>query len=154
MLAKIKAWIDKHAMLIEGDKILVACSGGPDSLALLHIFNELSADYNISIFAAHVDHMFRGAESAQEADFVVDFCQKRDIPCFSTAIDVPKFIVETGLSEEDAARVVRYRYLRSIASKLGGAKIATGHHRDDQAETVLINILRVQDARALGGYSR
>ena len=151
MLAKIKAWIDKHAMLAEGDKIVVACSGGPDSLALLHIFNEFSANYNITIFAAHVDHMFRGTESAEEADFVADFCQKHCIPCFSTTIDVPKYIIETGLSEEEAARVVRYGYLRSISSKLGGAKIATGHHRDDQAETVLINILRGAGSTGIRG---
>ena len=151
MLTKVKAWIDRHAMLIAGDKIVVACSGGPDSLALLHIFNEFSAEYNISIFAAHVNHMFRGLESAQEADFVVDFCEKRRITCFSTAIDVPEFIVQTGLSGEDAARIVRYRYLRSIASELGGAKIATGHHRDDQAETVLINILRGAGSTGIRG---
>ena len=151
MLTKVKAWIERHGMLIAGDKILVACSGGPDSLALLHIFHEFSANYNISIFAAHVDHMFRGAESALEAAFVVDFCKELDIPCFSVAIDVPKFIIETGLSEEDAARVVRYRYLRRIAEELGGAKIATGHHRDDQAETVLINILRGAGSTGIRG---
>jgi len=151
MLAKVKAWIDKHTMLTADDKILVACSGGPDSLALLHIFNELSAEYNISIFAAHLDHMFRGAESAGEAAFVVDFCQKNGITCFSAAIDVPKFIAQTGLSGADAARVVRYRYLRSVAADLGGAKIATGHHRDDQAETVLINILRGAGSSGIRG---
>jgi len=151
MLTKVKAWIEKYTMLATGDKILVACSGGPDSLALLHIFNEFSAEYNISVFAAHVDHMFRGAESAQEAAFVVDFCQQRGIVCYHTAIDVPKFIRETGLSGQDAARVVRYRYLRSVAQELGGAKIATGHHRDDQAETVLIHILRGAGSAGIQG---
>ena len=151
MLTKVKAWIDRHSMLTAGDKILVACSGGPDSLALLHIFNELSAEYNIKIFAAHLDHMFRGAESAKEATFVVDFCQKNSIICFSTAIDVPKFILQSGLSVSDAARVVRYQYLRSVAQDLGGAKIATGHHRDDQAETVLINMLRGAGSTGIRG---
>jgi len=142
MLKKIKTWIDKHKMIGKGDKILIACSGGPDSLALLHIFHEFCAEYNISIFAAHVDHMFRGRESAEEADFVLDFCKMREIECYYTAIDVPKYIEETGLSGQEAARIVRYQYLRRIAKQLGCTKIATGHHRDDQAETVLMNILR------------
>ncbi len=142
MLTKVKALIDRSKMLSAGDKIVVACSGGPDSLALLHIFNGFCLEYNISVFAAHLDHMFRGLESAAEADFVVDFCQQHGIPCFHTAIDVPKFIKESGLSGSDAARVVRYQYLQSVTEKLGGAKIATGHHRDDQAETVLLHILR------------
>ena len=142
MLTKVKAWIARHEIIEKGDKILIACSGGPDSLALLHIFSRLCAEYNISIFAAHVDHMFRGVESAKEAAFVVDFCQQRGIPCYHTAIDVPKVIKETSLSGQDASRVVRYQYLRKVARDIGGAKIATGHHRDDQAETVLINLLR------------
>lgn len=142
MLTKVREWITKHNIIVEGDNVLVACSGGPDSLALLHILRALCSEYNISIFAAHVDHMFRGAESAEEAKFVVDFCQKRGIKCYHTAIDVPEFIRQTHLSEEEAARFIRYQYLRQIAEELGGAKIATGHHRDDQAETVLINVLR------------
>jgi len=151
MLTKVRAWIAKHSILAEGDKVLVACSGGPDSLALLHIFNTLCLEYNIGIYAAHVDHMFRGLESAQEAAFVVDFCRARGIPCYHTAIDVPKVINETSLSGENAARVVRYQYLRQVAAELGGAKIATGHHRDDQAETVLIHMLRGAGSVGIAG---
>ena len=151
MLTKVKVWIDKHNMLSEGDNIIIACSGGPDSLALLHIFDEFRLKYNIKVYAAHVDHMFRGLESAQEAAFVVDFCQQRKITCFHKAIDVPKVIKETGLSGQDAARLMRYQYLREIAEKVGGAKIATGHHRDDQAETVLINVLRGAGSTGIRG---
>lgn len=151
MLTKVKAWIHKHNMLAKGDKIIIACSGGPDSLALLHIFDEIRLEYNINVFAAHIDHMFRGHESAQEAAFVAEFCRRRQIPCYHTAIDVPKFIQETKLSGSDAARVVRYQYLRQVAEKVGGAKIATGHHRDDQAETVLINILRGAGSMGIRG---
>ena len=151
MLIKVKEWIAQHKILANGDKILVACSGGPDSLALLHIFSRLCLDYNITIFAAHVDHMFRGSESAQEANFVVDFCRERGIVCYHTAIDVPKIIRESHLSGQDASRVLRYQYLRKIAQELGGAKIATGHHRDDQAETVLINLLRGAGSVGIGG---
>lgn len=151
MLIKVRAWMDKHGLLVKGDNIVVACSGGPDSLALLHIFNEIRLEYNINVFAAHVDHMFRGLESAQEAAFVVDFCQVRQIPCYHKAIDVPKIIKETGLSGQEAARIVRYQYLRQVAKGVGGGKIATGHHRDDQAETVLINILRGAGSTGIRG---
>ncbi|MBC8015644.1 MAG: tRNA lysidine(34) synthetase TilS [Sporomusaceae bacterium] len=151
MLTKVRGWIERHKMLASSDKILVACSGGPDSLALLHIFDTIRLEYNISVFAAHVDHMFRGLESAQEAEFVVNFCKERNIICYHTAIDVPKFILETKLSTQEAARAVRYQYLRSIAEELGGAKIATGHHRDDQAETVLIHILRGAGSAGIRG---
>lgn len=151
MLTKVRAWIDKHQMLAQGDNIVVACSGGPDSLGLLHIFNEFRLEYNINVFAAHVDHMFRGLESAEEAMFVAAFCHERQIPCYQQAIDVPKFIKETGLSGADAARVVRYQYLRLVAKEVGGAKIATGHHSDDQAETVLINILRGAGSTGIRG---
>lgn len=151
MLIKVKEWINQHKILADGDKILVACSGGPDSLALLHIFSRLCLEYNITIFAAHVDHMFRGHESAQEAAFVVDFCRERGIVCYHTAINVPQIISESRLSGQDASRVVRYQYLRKVAQELGDAKIATGHHRDDQAETVLINLLRGAGSVGIGG---
>jgi len=151
MLEKIRAWIDKHKLLQEEDKIVVACSGGPDSLALLHILVRFRLEYNISIVVAHVDHMLRGEESAMEAAFVVDFCAKRNLICYHKAINVPQVIRETGMSGEEAARVVRYQYLRQITEKLGGAKIATGHHRDDQAETVLMNMLRGAGSAGIRG---
>jgi tRNA(Ile)-lysidine synthase len=151
MLEKVKEWIDKHKLLRQGDTIIVACSGGPDSLALLHILDTFRLEYNISLVVAHVDHMLRGEESAMEAAFVVDFCAKRNIICYHKAIDVPQFIKETGISGEEAARIVRYQYLRQIAKKLDGAKIATGHHRDDQAETVLMNMLRGAGSSGIRG---
>jgi tRNA(Ile)-lysidine synthase len=151
MLVKVRSWIDKHKMLNDGEKIVVACSGGPDSLALLHILEGFRSEYNISIVAAHLDHMFRGEESAEEAEFVVAFCRKRGIICYQEAIDVPQIIKETGMSDEEAGRVVRYQYLRQIAETIGGAKIATGHHRDDQAETVLLHMLRGAGSTGLRG---
>jgi tRNA(Ile)-lysidine synthase len=151
MLKKVKEWIEKHKLLRQGDTIVVACSGGPDSLALLHILAALRLEYNISLVVAHVDHMLRGEESAIEANFVVDFCARRNLICYHKAIDVPRFIKETGISGEEAARIVRYQYLRQIAAGLGGAKIATGHHRDDQAETVLMNLLRGAGSSGIRG---
>lgn len=151
MLNKIKCFIDKNKLIESGDTILVACSGGPDSLALLHILLSLRSDYTVSLVVAHVDHMFRGSESALEAQFVRDFCREHDLICHSKEIDVPRFIAETGLSAQTAARELRYSYLRQIAQEIGGAKIATGHHADDQGETVLLNLLRGAGSTGLRG---
>jgi tRNA(Ile)-lysidine synthase len=137
--------------------VLAACSGGPDSLVLVDILDGFRLEYSFDLAVAHVDHMFRGVESAADADFVAGFCRERGLDCYRTAIDVPRYIKETGRSTEDAARIVRYEYLRQIAAKLGGAKIATGHHLDDQAETVLIHLLRgagstgIRGMQAFGG---
>lgn len=151
MLKKVKAWIDKYNLVPQKSIVLAACSGGPDSLALVHILNELSREYDFSLAVGHVDHMFRGEESREDARFVADFCRRLGLQCFMAALDVPRFIKESGLSAEEAARVMRYDYLRKCAKELGGALIATGHHRDDQAETVLMHLLRGSGSDGLGG---
>ncbi len=151
MLEKIKAWINYHRLLPSGGTVLAACSGGPDSLVLVHILYVLRSEYDITVAVAHVDHMFRGEESAQDSEFVADFCKKLGLACYQTAINVPAYIKESGRSPQDCARVLRYEYLRQVAQTLGGAKIATGHHRDDQAETVLINLIRGAGAEGLSG---
>ncbi|MCE5287239.1 MAG: tRNA lysidine(34) synthetase TilS [Pelosinus sp.] len=151
MIKKVKAWIDKHKLIPPGSTVLAACSGGPDSLALVHILSQLQQEYKFTLAVGHVDHMFRGVESAEDARFVADFCRQLKLSCYQTAIDVPHYSKESGLSAEEAAREVRYGYLRSVAKKLGGALIATGHHRDDQAETVLMHLLRGSGSEGLGG---
>ncbi|MBP2645136.1 MAG: tRNA(Ile)-lysidine synthase [Firmicutes bacterium] len=151
MLGKVKKWIERNHLLAVGDKIVVACSGGPDSLALVRVMKLLAEEYHLELAVAHVNHMFRGAESDGDAEFVKEYCAMEGLPLYATAIDVPKFIEISGRSPEEAARFLRYRYLRKVAKSLGGAKIATGHHRDDQAETVLINLLRGTGAVGLGG---
>ncbi len=130
---------------------MAACSGGPDSLALVHVFHELSEEYQLTLAVAHLDHMFRGAQSAADAAFVRDFCAQRGLVCYTTAIDVPAYIARGGRSPEEAARMIRYRYLQEVASRLGGAKIATGHHQDDQAETILLHLFRGAGGAGLGG---
>lgn len=151
MLTKVKKWIDEHHLLTQGDKVLVACSGGPDSLALLYLLNQLRPEYRLYLAVAHVDHMFRGRESAEDAAFVNAFCRELGIECYQTAINVPEYSRKTGRSHEDAARFLRYAYLRATAEHAGISKIATGHHRDDQAETVLLNLLRGAGSSGLAG---
>lgn len=151
MLERIKEWINSNRLFESGDTIVAACSGGPDSLALVHILHLLAGQYQIKLAVAHVDHMIRGEQSAADAEFVADFCRAYDLPYYITAINVPQYAQISGRSLEDAAREQRYAYLRRIAADLGGAKIATGHHRDDQAETVLINLLRGAASGGLRG---
>lgn len=151
MIQQVKAFIEKHQLLTHGSCLVAACSGGPDSLALVHILAQLRSDYGMHLVVAHVDHMFRGQESAEEAVFVELFCQQHDIPCHRTALDVPAFIAASGLSGQEAARILRYRYLREVAAAVGAASIATGHHQDDQAETVLLHLLRGAGGDGLQG---
>jgi tRNA(Ile)-lysidine synthase len=142
MLTKVKRLIDNHHMLSAGDKVIAACSGGPDSLALVHILMRLRSEYDFCIFVAHVDHMLRGGESAEDARFVAKFCKENGLHCYQAAVNVPAFMRESGLCAEEAARNLRYQFLYEAAKEAGCAKIATGHHQDDQAETVLLHLLR------------
>jgi len=151
MLTKVKEWIGRHRLIQKGDRVVVACSGGPDSLALVHILYRLAPEFELTLAVAHLDHMFRGAQSAADADFVREFCAHLGVACYAKAVDVPAYINQSGCSTQEAARIIRYRYLQEVAIQLGGAKIATGHHQDDQAETILLHLFRGAGGVGLGG---
>jgi len=125
------------------DRVLVAVSGGPDSLSLLHIlWSEREARGLAAVEAAHLDHGLRGEESAAEAAWVATWCGERGIPCHLGLADVAALAAERKISKQEAARAARYGFLEGIAAQVGATKIATAHTRDDQVETVLMNILR------------
>ncbi len=151
MLTAVREWIGRHRLPAAGDKVLAACSGGPDSLALVHCLNQLKEEYGFSLAVAHVNHLLRGAEADADAAFVRDFAGSLGLPHYGTAVDAAAFAAAEGRSLEDAARVLRYRFLRRTALELDGALIATGHHRGDQAETVLLNLFRGAGGAGLGG---
>jgi tRNA(Ile)-lysidine synthase len=151
-------WLDEMAELAvreglwtPGDTIIVAVSGGPDSTALLHILHRLSSAERLTIVAAHVDHGFRGEESAGEAESVRRFAADLGIDCESTFIDMPAYIEETKMNAQAAARKKRYSFLHETAVKYGASRIALAHHADDQAETVLMRILRGTSPGGLAG---
>ncbi|MBW7477420.1 tRNA lysidine(34) synthetase TilS [Paenibacillus oenotherae] len=134
-----------------GDTIVVAVSGGPDSVALLHILHELAPKEGLTLIAAHVDHGFRGEESALEAESVKQMAGELGIVCESTYIDLPAYIEETGMNPQSAAREKRYAYLHEVAEKHQAKRIAIAHHGDDQAETVLMRIVRGTSPGGLSG---
>ncbi len=151
MLTAVREWIARHGLPAAGDRVLAACSGGPDSLALVHLLNIVRDEYGFSLAVAHVNHGLRGAEAAADAAFVRAFAAGLGLPCYDTAVDAAALAAAEGRSLEEAARLLRYGYLRQVAAELGGALIATGHHRGDQAETVLLNLFRGAGGAGLAG---
>ena len=133
----------RWALLSPGDKVLVAVSGGPDSLSLLHVlWTHQKARQLGGVEAAHLDHGLRGEESAAEAAWVAAWCAERGIACHPGRGDAAAWAREHRQSTQEAARAVRYAFLERTAAAIGANKIATGHTQSDQAETVLGNVLR------------
>lgn len=134
----------------EGDTVVVAVSGGADSMALLHLLHELAAPHRLSLVAAHVNHGFRGEESAAELELVRTFSAGLGVPCETIELDLPTYIEENRLNLQSAAREKRYEFLHRIAEQYGAVSIALAHHADDQAETVMMRLIR---GAGLGGLS-
>ena len=128
-------------MAVSGDKILVGFSGGADSVALLLVLYKLKELLGTELVAVHVNHGIR-EEAGEDADFTRRFCEERNIRYYLVEEDVPGIARENKLTEEEAGRNVRYKAFRTIAEKEGAAKIAVAHHRNDVAETLLLNLLR------------
>ena len=149
LLTTIKETIKKYRMLSPGERVLVAVSGGPDSVCLLSVLRELAEDLDLTLHIAHLDHMFRGKESADEALFVGELANKFGIPATIEKFDVPVYCLERGLSPQEGARKVRYDFLQRVAKTIDASHIATGHTADDQAETFLMRLLRGAGASGL-----
>jgi len=151
LLAKLKKTVQKYKLLSPGDRVLVAVSGGPDSVCLLAALHALSVELGITLHVAHLDHMFRGKESADEALFVADLAARLGLPSTIESVDGAAFCRERGLSVQAGAREVRYAFLTRTAEKIGARRIATGHTATDQAETVLLRLLRGAGSTGLAG---
>ena len=144
MLNKLTAFLREEDMIAPGDTVIAAVSGGADSVALLFALYLLKEKLGISLEAAHFDHQLRGEESRQDAAFVAQLCDRFDIPLhMGTAQVIPG---RTGL--EAAAREARYGFFRTL-----DGKVATAHTADDNAETVLLHLLRGTGLKGLGGIA-
>lgn len=147
MLSKIEKTLLDHSMLPE-KSVLVALSGGADSVALLHIMHCLSRKYGFVVYAAHVNHCLRGEEAMRDEAFSRAVSENLNIEFFSLKADVAKIAAELRISEELAGRHVRYDFFSSLMHKLNIEFTATAHHKNDNAETILMNFMR---GSGLGG---
>ncbi|WP_027717444.1 tRNA lysidine(34) synthetase TilS [Desulfovirgula thermocuniculi] len=148
---RVLAFVRRQGMIAPGDRVLVAVSGGPDSVALLHLLWRLRAELGISLAVAHLNHMIRGEEARADALFVQDLARSLGLAAFVEEFDVPAFREKTRLSLQEAAREARYQFLEALARREGTSRVALGHHADDQAETVLLNFLRGAGPAGLKG---
>lgn len=151
LLDHIKETITRFGLLEKGDRVLVALSGGPDSVALLYGLLALEPEYKLKLCAAHLNHKLRGAESDQDERFAKELASRLKLKFFSKRIDVKKEAKRKKSSIEETAREVRYRYLEKLADQIKADKIALGHQADDQAETFLMRLLRGAGAAGLSG---
>ncbi len=148
---KILDTIKKNDLIKNGDTIVVGVSGGPDSMALLNVLINLNNN-NLSykIIVAHVNHGIR-KEADEETKFVEEFCQKKNIQCFIKKENVNELAKQNKIGTEEAGRNLRYSFFEEVAIKNNANKIATAHTANDNAETVLMNIIRGSGTSGLKG---
>ena len=154
MKSKVLKTIKKYNLIENGDKIILAVSGGPDSISMLDILNNIKNDKNIDInfeiIIAHVNHMIR-KEASEDEEYVRKFCEKREIEFYSKSIDVQKMANNNKIGTEEAGRKARYEFFDEILKKTNSNKIAIAHNRNDSVETVIMHILRGSGISGLKG---
>ena len=139
---KVLQTIVQYEMISRGDKVLAAVSGGADSVCMLHILNKLKESLGFELFCAHLNHGLRGEAADNDQQFVLELCKKLGIKAYSKKADVSAFALEKGLTTEEAGRKVRYDFFEELSIEYGFNKIATAHNKNDNAETVLMRIIR------------
>ena len=153
LMLKIKRYIGANQLICPGDGVVVGLSGGPDSVFLLYALHTLQARLGFTLRAVHVHHGIRGAEADRDEAFSEKLCAKLAVPFQAVHVAAPEYAAQHGLSLEEAARILRYEALETARQQMGtpSAWIAVAHHLDDQAETVLHNLVRGAGLRGLAG---
>jgi tRNA(Ile)-lysidine synthase len=148
IINKVKDTIKKYNLINKNDKILVGVSGGPDSVALLYLLNKLKKEFKLTLHIAHLDHMLR-KDSYRDAEFVKRLAERLNIPSTIRQVNVKELAKKGSL--EEIARNARLAFLFKVAKDVNADKIALGHNLDDQAETVLMRIIRGTGLYGLSG---
>ena len=144
--------INKYNLIETGDRIVLGVSGGPDSISMLVLLNELKKDLNFEIVVAHVNHGIREKAKLDE-DYVRKFCQKLNVKFYLLNIDIKKIAKKEKIGLEEAGRKVRYNFFEEILEKENANKIAVAHNKNDKVETIIMNIMRGCGISGLKGIS-
>jgi tRNA(Ile)-lysidine synthase len=151
--SKVIDFIQRHSLISPEDIVVVAVSGGADSVCLLHVLAKWRKGPGIKLHVAHLDHQLRGVESEADAKYVSDLAGSLGIPITIDRQDVAAYRIERNFTIEEAARELRYAFLARVAKEVGANRIAIGHTRDDQVETILMHILRGTGITGLCGLA-
>ena len=150
MKQKILNTIEKYNLIENGDNIVIGVSGGPDSICLLHVLNQLKEEIGFNIYVAHVNHMIR-EEADEETKYVEEFCKNLGVECFVKKIDVIDVSKKEKMGTEETGRKIRYEFFDEVLEKTNSNKVATAHNNNDKVETVIMNILRGSGPTGLKG---
>lgn len=150
LIEKVKQTIKKYNLIEAGDKIVIGVSGGPDSICLLNILNNLKTEMNFTVYVAHINHMIR-EEADEETEYVKNMCLKMNIDCFIKKIDVQNEALKQKIGTEEMGRNIRYNFFEEVLLKTNSNKIATAHNNNDKVETIILNILRGSGISGLKG---
>lgn len=151
LLKSVKETIEKYSLIRPGDRIIVALSGGVDSVVLLDILSKLREGMTSDLIVAHVNHGIRGKDSDRDAEFAKNLAKQYGFPFYGKKIDIPHLQSVLQGSPQEIAREERLQYLEQLAEKIEGHKIALGHNWDDQSETVLMRLIRGAGPTGLRG---
>lgn len=147
----VAEYIEENDLLHEGDSVLVGLSGGADSVALLTMLARLAPGRGWTVRAAHFNHGIRGIGAEEDELFCGDLCDAMGVVFYSETADVPAYARENGLSIETAGRLLRYDFLDRVAKRTGCGYIATAHHMDDNAESIMLHLIRGSGLAGLTG---
>ena len=148
---RVLHFIQEHRLVSSQQPLLIAVSGGPDSVCLLHILVNLQNELGIGLHVAHLNHQLRGTESKADAQYVSDLAHQLGIPATIEERDVKSHQARHRISLEEAAREVRYTFLAEVAKSIGASQVAVGHTIDDHIETILMHLIRGTGTRGLRG---
>ena len=152
LVEQAQAALGESSLVERGDTVIVGVSGGADSVALLDVLTRLAAPLRLTVHAAHLDHRLR-PDSAEDAAFVAALTARLSVPLTLGQADVAGYVEAAALSLEEAARQLRYAFLVAMARQQGARRVAVAHHLQDQAETVLLNLLRGAGLAGLRGMT-